>query len=654
MEESSPKRRRISPPTDDSSTRDAPPDTTPSRPRRKRPSFASPTKASLARHHAQILERRRSLSPTKSSPARPPMRRRASDAALEPATLQEVTPSEPAASDLGDAPDHEIAQDASELQELVRRPAPGMTAPPRRSPAKPNPRPLPRPGPDDEDENPFMGRTLRRSPVAGVSFPEPEEPELPPSVPDPVSSTPPRGIHSSPLRWREKKKPKKNSPLKAPPSRPRQGYELAEAMSRSLAGPFTNSQPEQTVETDESTHPARRVLKFDPNAEKKQERDALKEEIARLKRDLEVVRSENERIRLMQDSGRNLAANDEDQVANVVRKHLLPRDANAQPTSSQQLLEAALKPSSFLPFSKAGNFSSLVVPDVENYSDIKSHHPVPMAAEEELPYLQLFSPFTVTSKVAMLASAPGEPPRQRHSMSIRSRETPGLFAARIEMVVNAMNLTILELSVPALEPAAKAELQPFVDQICSGNCNRSMQRNVGILAWAMGEWYRVAAQRALLWSELEKELSSKRDLREKTKRVWKRKHVAAEEHDELSIDAPVVSCKRVHLLQFMGQQAFDLPLPFADGSTPTIRLEWQIHFDWSGEAQSSLSVKFGIPGKWRRADQRGALSKLPKLFEDVVGNGERPSDATRMIVALLAGEEAQNLAGRQTTQRTRG
>jgi hypothetical protein len=41
----------------------------------------------------------------------------------------------------------------------------------------------------------------------------------------------------------------------------------------------------------------------------------------------------------------------------------------------------------------------------------------------------------------------------------------------------------------------------------------------------------------------------------------------------------------------------------------------------------------------RKADQRGVLGKLPKLFEDLVEGGQDPSLAVKTIVALVVGEQ---------------
>jgi hypothetical protein len=522
-----------------------------------------------------------------------------------------------------------------------------MAAKPRRSSIKPTPRPLPPPGDDEDDVFHFSQRLQRTQPLIfspdmGIALPQNQEPDLPPVTPDVVSSTPPRGIHSSPSRWREKNRQKKTSPLKPAPERPEKAGPSKTLTSR---GPKRLSemaaQSKNKPGTDPSTSAARNVPEHDPNAAKKNERDALLEDIAQMKSALESIEAENERIRFMQKSGRVLTLNDADVVSDLVQQYLMSQAPQARDRPSQQLLKLALNPKSLLPFGKPSKPIATVSDDAEDWASIKSHHPVAMTAEEEVPFLELFTFFSIGSTIAMLPSTPDHELRQRYSMKFRSRSPPGLFNARVEMTVNAKDLSILELGVPALEPSAKFELMPFIDKICNGDCNRSMQRNVGIVSWAMGEWYRVATHRALLWAQLERDLSTKEALAETTGTLRSRKSKRPRDEDEESADEPV-ACSTAELLRFMGQQTFDVNVPLqAGGSTsPTARLEWKIDFDWTGEAQSKLSVKIGVPGKWHHQDQRGAIGRISKLFDELVEGGEKPAFAAQTIVALLGGEEA--------------
>jgi hypothetical protein len=302
----------------------------------------------------------------------------------------------------------------------------------------------------------------------------------------------------------------------------------------------------------------------------------------------------------MQKSGRKVALADEDEIMNIVRRQLLPQDFDSQPTQTQMLAKAALDPMAIVPFGKP---AASVIPaerEDDDVSDIKSHHPIPMTAEEELPFLQLFSPFHATSSLTVLPRTGDESLRQLFTIYLRSRLSPGLFSAKLEVTVDALKLSILSLNIAALEPAARPELGAFLDRVCRGECNRSMQRNVGVITWAMAEWLRVAEQRARFWARLHEETASKELLLDMSRSARSRRAKRGMNGQEKEANAATAVPMKTHdLLRFMGQQSFDLQIPPAHGSgiSSSLRLTWKIESDWTGEAQSKVAVMIGIPGK---------------------------------------------------------
>ena len=443
-------------------------------------------------------------------------------------------------------------------------------------------------------------------------MPPPPEPELPPAVSDPVSSTPPRGIHSSP-RWRDRDKGKKRSPLKSSPLKSRadspstRRRDFSQSPYRRSVG---NGRPLQDLGLNANTSIARQVPAFHKHASKIKERDRLRREIATLRHEIEAAARENERIRVMQRAGRVEAPANEEDVLNLVQKTLVATGTPPSPGLSHQMTQAALNPRGILPFGPP----TLVGPPADGEpddADIKSHHPVAMSAEDELPFLQLFSPFSATSQVSVLQSVPNQPLRQRRQITLRSRDVPGLFTARIDMVVNAMNLNILALKVLALEPCARHELGPFVNRICSGECNRTMHHNVGIVSWAMAEWYGLAVQRARFWSQLERDLAAKEDYIESVAQMR-----ARPTDDESEEEDGADECNTADLFRLLGQQSFDVSVPEA-GPGSAIRLEWKIHLDWTGEAQSKMALFVGVPGKCKSSVHDIAICRWRAHANDV-------------------------------------
>lgn len=491
--------------------------------------------------------------------------------------------------------------------------------------ARPNPRPLPPPGPEGEDDfNPFAGRVLRRSPNTGVSIPPPPEPELPPSPNDPVSSTPPRGIHSSssPSRRRPKNKPKTSSPLKRPPALPGDeedpggdtvSTKLFGGKGKGMAPP---SRLRQATVLGETTDNVRRLPKRDANAGKRRRRDELRAELEKLQRELDITTRHNERIRAMQAAGRRTLFADEDELMDIVKRHLLSQNPDSPPARSQMLAQAALDPMAIMPFGRPAMSALPSAADEVDLADIRSHHPVSMTAKEELAFLQLFTPFKATSTLTTLPRATKrEPLRQLYTIHLQSRHCPGLFSASLDVTIDAMKLNILSLDVTGLEPAAKAELGPFIEKICADDSNRSMQRNVGIAAWSMAEWARVAERRGRFWAQLHRETESKDIMLESSRTTRARRAKRGRDGQAKVAEEATEAVTRRDLLRFMGDQSFDINVPAADGSgaPSSLRLSWKIDFDWSGEAQSRIAVMIGVPGKCKSTTGRASASEPPPV-----------------------------------------
>lgn len=581
MDERSPKRRRTSGAQDVSSPGQE--ERTTPLSRRRRPSYASPTRASMLRHNPDVIERREAAAAEEAAAA--------SAEQTAPQTITGATGRQQTAPArrLGRggilAPPGQQQQQQQHRQEEPEPSRPATRGTEARTSTS-------RVEQQDEPSSDFIPVTTRPEPATGITFPAQPEPELPPARPDPVTSSPSKGIHSSPSRWKTKAK-QKSSPLKQPPMRPDEDDALEPVPTPQALRPRQN--PAGADPTDNTTprgdeqhpDPVRNVSTQDPD--KLKERNALREELSQLQRDLEMATHENARLLRTQTTGQYVAPANKDRILELLRRALIPADPLALPPQSQQLMMAALNPIGLLPFSRP---VAALVPEKDDTKDIKSHHPIEMSAEDELRYLKLFSPFDVTSTIAALPATREHPFRQRRLLTLRTEKN--MFQARAEIIVNPMTLAILELRVLSLEPAAQAELQPFVDTICEGLCNRSMQRNVGMLFWAMSEWYRTAVDRADVWARLDEEMLAKGGPAQAAAELRRQA-----EQGEQPPPRGRVSLSGADLRYLMGKQFYDIPIETGGGQRDNahLRLQWKIGFDWTGEAESKLAVLVGVPGK---------------------------------------------------------
>ncbi|OIW24690.1 hypothetical protein CONLIGDRAFT_584528 [Coniochaeta ligniaria NRRL 30616] len=676
METSAPKRRKTSPltalPIESTTTTtqpdpppppqivstDAPQDTWP---RSTRASYASPTKASLSRHNPDILLRRLSS----------PAKARAAGEGLEGSSA------------------------AGPLRSPTRQLGGALAAQPKRTPVKPNPRPLPPPGPDDDDDddddilNPFAGRVLRRSPLAGLAEPHPPEPELPPTPvhPDHAASTPPTGIHSTPSRRPRRSRALaekiRSSPTKQPPAKP--GADVFRHENEHIL-PTTETEPQPASRPRPSD--VRGVEPADAEAKKKRERDALQMEVAQLERDLDVVAQENERIRQLQLSRKEVAMpTGASNILGVLGRHLGPRKNDIATSRSEAWLQAALDPIAFLPFGRPSSALPTLFPEdissAEPEHEPLSHDPISLTAREALPFLQAFTPLTFASRVTI----DPYPPRnatdedgpesanallQHHSITVKSASAPGLFSARIDMTVNATTHAITSLAVPSIDPpSAGAELSPLIAKILAEPeaSSSALSRNVGVLNWAMGSWLRVAVRRAKVWRTLDSELGTPdalirtaarvRATRKGRKLKWKGAASGADEHAKYDGGKDADSDGSADwidnlvgtddLLPYMGRLWMDFPVPSSPGGgesgivtdtdVSVLRVQWRIEFDWTGEARSRIRAVASLPGKWHRTDERTTLAGITALFDKLLQRGGDVVPAVETIVTLLAGEQ---------------
>jgi len=211
---------------------------------------------------------------------------------------------------------------------------------------------------------------------------------------------------------------------------------------------------------------------------------------------------------------------------------------------------------------------------------------------------------------------------------------------------------------------AQPELGSFIAKIVNAGDGDILAGNVATLFWSMGRWYEVAKQRAIFWVRIIEEFGPDRirngDKPIASKRSRKRKgarggDIEMDENDPAG-DVPndraddetaYRKLTRKEYLSNMGRQSTVLSIPISSKTAATIslRVEWKISFDWTGETENSISVGLiggkagGWPGSWRKHDTRKSLDKLPATFERMVRE-RGPLNAVRGVMELLTGSES--------------
>ena len=453
----------------------------------------------------------------------------------------------------------------------------------------------------------------------------------------------------------------------------------------------------------------RGVETTDADTEKKRARDALHAEVARLQRDLHIVAQANEQIRQLQFSRKQaVVPKGTGDVFDVLRRHLLPKEKDIPASQPDAWIQAALDPVAFLPFGKPSSTVSSLFPEdgaaVEPEKEPISHRPMPLTAGEALPFLRVFTPLKLASRITMLPhstrdatdreeleTSPGL--LQHHSITVTSDSAPGLLSARIELTVNTMTHAVTSLVVPSIDPpCAAAELSPLVDKILADReaSSSALSRNVVVLTSAMGSWLRVAVRRAKTWRTLDRILGTPAAVEQTAARVRattagrkvKRKGPGGHEDDSRDSRGQDVDSDDVadwidslvdteELMPFMGLQSMEFRIPSRvtaggtestpEADIPVLTVQWRIEFDWTGEATSRIRALVHLPAECKdsrmkielravtltrlhlghHADDRTTLSGIPGLFDKLLQRGGGVVPAVETIATLLAGETAE-------------
>lgn len=450
-------------------------------------------------------------------------------------------------------------------------------------------------------------------------------------------------------------------------------------------------------------HSLRHVPLLDSLTAKKNLRARLVKEIKQTKRDIHLAQRMNAHLSSIRLSGSDVWKQDEeaklllDLLYRTEVSKQTQENFNAEKKAQRTMERVQDVVRGMLGFGSAGISAVKIAPIIplvssqsgtgkeqdkcDESKQQKTHFPLQLSSSEALPFLQAFSPLRFSSEISMSTSF-GNSPIQTHRIRVIS-PGDGLFTAQIEMQVDSMVPCIQSLAFPAIISSARAELKPFLDKISrlkvgdkevdeykdriprimGLGMTTSVQNNITLAGWAMGEWYRVALRRARIWAVLDAEMGTiegvrvvvkkfrqgfdtdNRDKRQRSRRdlsEWEERDKEDDIDKHEGKKGEGISKRKLAL--HMGRRSMEIAVPFhGSGHTTgneddegTLRLDWDIEFDWTGEAQSRISALIGVPGKWYGHD---GVKGLENLFGTFVDEEKDPMVAVRTVVALLAREK---------------
>ncbi|USP73922.1 hypothetical protein yc1106_01196 [Curvularia clavata] len=337
------------------------------------------------------------------------------------------------------------------------------------------------------------------------------------------------------------------------------------------------------------------------------ELERRKQEKARLQREVEELESQISRcadeIDKEQQRGPNeaLQPQDRDSLRNFIAEISGIDTEPEKPTVSSLLC-------SFLPFA-----AMPILPPRSKQPDraVPSHRPVEV--EDPLPYLEMFTSFKFSSRISLSRSkttSASRPVHQKHVIDITGPQK--LLTAQLSLNLDTEATAVSDLKLLRITPWAEPELGSFIRA-------RAKEKDLSNAAWAIDSYWNIAQKRAQYWHNCETAFS----------------HLLSDgtgndvENKPQPPTKPTKTISRKDLNRHLGRDTLVL-----QDKHVLLKLNWRISFDWTGEAESEVTVESAFPRVWSETDTAASLKKIPETFASLLRT-KGAFEATRIMVALL-------------------
>ncbi|KAF2712191.1 hypothetical protein K504DRAFT_452418 [Pleomassaria siparia CBS 279.74] len=267
-------------------------------------------------------------------------------------------------------------------------------------------------------------------------------------------------------------------------------------------------------------------------------------------------------------------------------------DASAEVTQKPVLSNLLC---SFLPFT----VHNIPSPHVKSTQQKPVYSHCPLELEDPLPCLKLFTSLDFTSQVR----PSGKSGRHRkHTINIT--DATKLLNVIVTPVINSTTQEVIHLSIE-LPPWAERDLGDFMSR-------RAQEKDLSTVCWALGSYWELSKRRAELWHRCETTFAHLMPGRTNGDGHKTTQHLT-----------------RKDLRRHLGRNV----LIFEDKHV-VLNINWRVTFDWTGEAESEISVHSALPKVWSEADNENSLQKIPEMFNTLVQK-RGAFGAIQIVVMLL-------------------
>jgi hypothetical protein len=186
----------------------------------------------------------------------------------------------------------------------------------------------------------------------------------------------------------------------------------------------------------------------------------------------------------------------------------------------------------------------------------------------------MFTSFRFTSQIQPIDPIPGSSDAQLHQRHIIAIEGPQkLLTSTVEISINSSTQSIFDLQIPQLLGWAERELGAFVRR-------KAQEQDLSSVCWAFDSYWELSRKRAEHWHRCEAAFSH----------LIPDRSSGDTENTALSNAKPSSKMTRRDLLRQLGRDILVL-----EDRHIYLKFTWRIEFDWTGEAQSILSLEPAFP-----------------------------------------------------------
>jgi hypothetical protein len=228
---------------------------------------------------------------------------------------------------------------------------------------------------------------------------------------------------------------------------------------------------------------------------------------------------------------------------------------------------------------------------------------------DPLPYLEMFTSLNFSTQLSLPRGKVFPASRrvhQKHTIDITGPQK--LLTAQVSITIDALANEIIDMHLLRISPWAERELGTFIR-------TRAQERDLGNASWAIDSYWEIAKKRAQYWHKCETTFAHL---------------LVGRTAEDTENTQPVKTITRKDLSRNLGRNTLIL-----QDKHVLLKLDWQISFDWTGEAESEVTVEAAFPQVWSETgDGAAAFRKIPQTFASLV-RSKGAFQATKVMVALL-------------------